>query len=104
MYARYGKQRAGIAGEAMVAARRVITLSIRPDQCCALANIAHSRTEATGQVKRARIILAYLDTPSARGVARQIGVSQQTVMRCLERAGELGAWPRWMADHQQDVR
>ena len=74
----------------MVAARRVITLSIDPDQCCALANIALSRTEATGRVERARIILAYLDTPSAYGVARQIGVSQQTVMRCLERAAELG--------------
>ena len=77
-------------GEAMVAARRVITLSIDPDQCCALANITRSRTEATGRVERARIILAYLDTPSAYGVARQIGVSQQTVMRCLERAAELG--------------
>src|SRR5215472_3491856 len=77
-------------GEAMVAARRVITLSIDPDQCCALANIARSRTEATGRVERARIILAYLETPSAYGVARQIGVSQQTVMRCLERAAELG--------------
>ena len=77
-------------GEAMVAARRVITLSIDPDQCCALANIARSRTEATGRVERARIILAYLGTPSAYGVARQIGVSQQTVMRCLERAAELG--------------
>ena len=48
------------SGEAMVAARRVITLSIDPDQCCALANIARSRTEATGRVERARIILAYL--------------------------------------------
>ncbi|HKQ88150.1 MAG TPA: IS630 family transposase [Candidatus Acidoferrales bacterium] len=55
-----------------------------------MANIARSRTEATGRVERARIILAYLDTPSAYGVARQIGVSQQTVMRCLERAAELG--------------
>jgi hypothetical protein len=71
----------------MVAARRVITLSIDPHQCCALANIARSRTEATG---RARIIPAYLDTPSAYGVVRQIGVSQQSVMRRLERAAELG--------------
>jgi len=36
-------------GEAMVAARRVITLSIDPDQCRALINISRSRTEATGQ-------------------------------------------------------
>src|SRR5262249_61944054 len=77
-------------GEAMVAARRVITLSIDPDQCGALVNIARSRSKATGRVKRARITLAYLDTPSAWGVARQIGVSQQTVRRCLGRAAEVG--------------
>src|ERR1700749_3251735 len=74
----------------MVAARRGISLSIDPDQCSAVVNISRSRTEATGRVERARIILGYLDTPSAYVVARQIGVSQQTVTRCLERAAELG--------------
>src|SRR5690242_6991876 len=77
-------------GEAMVAARRVITLSIDCDQRRALVDISRSRSEATGRVERARMIIAYLDTPSAYVVARQIGVSQQTVMRCLERAAELG--------------
>lgn len=77
-------------GEAMVAARRVITLSIDPDQRRALVDISRSRSEATGRVERARMIIAYLDTPSAYVVARQIGVSQQTVTRCLERAAELG--------------
>src|SRR5260370_16153789 len=77
-------------GEAMVAARRIITLSIDPDQRRALVDISRSRTEATGRVERARMIIAYLDTPSAYVVARQIGVSQQTVTRCLERAAELG--------------
>jgi transposase len=74
----------------MVAARRIITLSIDPDQRRALVDISRSRTEATGRVERARMIIAYLDTPSAYVVARQIGVSQQTVTRCLERAAELG--------------
>ena len=41
-------------------------------------------------MERARIILAYLDEPSAYAVARTMGVSQQTVTRCLERAAELG--------------
>ena len=77
-------------GEAMVAARRVITLSIDSDQRRALVDISRSRSEATGRVERARMIIAYLDTPSAYVVARQIGVSQQTVTRCLERAAELG--------------
>ena len=74
----------------MVAARRIITLSIDADQHRALVDISRSRTEATGRVERARMIMAYLDTPSAYVVARQIGVSQQTVTRCLERATELG--------------
>lgn len=74
----------------MVAARRVITLSIDPDQRRALVAISRSRSEATGRVRRARMIIAYLDTPSVYVVARQIGVSQQTVTRCLERAAELG--------------
>ena len=55
------------------------------------------------RVERARIIIAYLDTPSAYVVARQIGVSQQTVMRCLERAAEWGSWQRSMTGHEPDA-
>ena len=77
-------------GEAMVAARRIIALTIDPEQRRALVDISRSRTEATSRVERSRIILAYLDEPSAYAVARRTGVSQQTVTRCLERAAELG--------------
>ena len=52
--------------------------------------ISRSRTEPTSRVERARIILAYLQDPSAYAVARTMGVTQQTVTRCLERAAELG--------------
>jgi len=55
-----------------------------------LVEISRSRTEPTSRVERARIILAYLEDPSAYAVARTIGVTQQTVTRCLERAAELG--------------
>jgi transposase len=55
-----------------------------------LLDISRSRTEPTGRVERARIILAYLQDPSAYAVARTIGVTQQTVTRCLARAAELG--------------
>ena len=85
----------------MVAARRVITLSIDPDQRRALVDISRSRTEATGRVERARMIIAYLDTPSAYVVARQIGVSQQTVTRCLPR--NWGSWQRSMTGREQDA-
>jgi len=44
----------------MVAARRIIALSIDPDQRHALVDISRSRTEATGCVERARKIIGYL--------------------------------------------
>ena len=77
-------------GGAMVAARRIIALSVDADQRRALVEISRSRTEPANRVERARIILAYLEEPSAYAVARAMGVSPQTVTRCLERAAELG--------------
>ena len=74
----------------MVAARRIIALPVETDQRRALVEISRSRTEPANRVERARIILAYLAEPSAYAVARAMGVSQQTVTRCLERAAELG--------------
>jgi transposase len=55
-----------------------------------LQEIARSRTEPVSRVERARIILEYLAEPSAYAVARAVGVTAQTVTRCLERAAELG--------------
>jgi transposase len=74
----------------MVAPRRVIALQSDAEQRQRLREISRSRTEPTSRVERARIILAYLHDPSAYAVARTIGVTQQTVTRCLERAAELG--------------
>ena len=74
----------------MVAARRIIALSVDADQRLALVEISRSRTEPANRVERARIILAYLEEPSAYAVACAMRVSQQTVTRCLERAAELG--------------
>jgi transposase len=74
----------------MVAPRRVIALPTDADRRQRLVEISRSRTEPTSRVERARIILAYLQDPSAYAVARTIGVRQQTVTRCLERAAELG--------------
>jgi transposase len=68
----------------------VIALPTDADQRQRLWEISRSRTEPTSRVERARIILAYLEDPSAYAVARTIGVTQQTVTRCLARAAELG--------------
>src|ERR1700746_797097 len=77
-------------GGAMVAARRIIALSVDTDERQALVEVARSRTEPANRVERAGIVLAYLAEPSAYAVARALGVSQQTVTRCLQRAAELG--------------
>jgi len=74
----------------MVAARRVVALPTDAGQRQRLLEISRSRTEPTSRVERARIILAYLEEPSAYAVARRAGVTHQTVTRCLERAAELG--------------
>src|SRR6266478_3069391 len=81
---------AGYGRGAMVAARRTIALPVETDQRRTLVEISRSRTEPANRVERARIILAYLAEPLAYAVARAMGVSQQTVTRCLERAAELG--------------
>src|ERR1700732_3906121 len=91
-WARCGKRRGeGIGlGDPVVAPRRVIALPTDAEQRQRLQEISRSRTESTSRVERARIILAYLQDPSAYAVARTMGVTQQTVTRCLERAAELG--------------
>src|SRR5438270_2185972 len=84
-----GGRRIGL-GDPVVAPRRVIALPTDAEQRQRLLEISRSRTEPTSRVERARIILAYLQNPSAYAVARAIEVTQQTVTRCLERAAELG--------------
>ena len=74
----------------MAAPRRVIALVSDAGQRQQLQEIARSRTEPASRVERARIILAYLAEPSAYAVARTVGITSQTVTRCLERAAELG--------------
>src|SRR6201994_840383 len=77
-------------GKAMVAARRIIAVSVDADQHRALGrdlSIAHRSGEPCGEGRHysglSRRALAY-------AVARAMGVSQQTVTRCLQRAAELG--------------
>jgi len=74
----------------MTAPRRVIALVSDEERRLQLQMVARSRTEPASRVERAQIILAYLAEPSAYAVARTMGVTQQTVTRCLERAAELG--------------
>jgi transposase len=74
----------------MAAPRRVVELMIQEADLAKLQVIARSRTEPSSRVERARMLLAYRADPSSYAVAEQIGVTPQTVTRCLQRAVRLG--------------
>ena len=52
--------------------------------------IARSRTEPASWVERARILLAYHADASTYAVGEAVGVTHQTVSRCLDRALRFG--------------
>ena len=74
----------------MAAPRRVIEISIEATDLIELEAIARSRTEWACRVQRARILLAYRADPSTYAVGEAIGVTHQTVQRCLDRAVRFG--------------
>ena len=75
----------------MAAPRRMIEIAIGDEGLSRLEAIARSRTEPACRVERARILLAYRADPSAYAVGEAIGVTHQTVLRCLDRAVRFGA-------------
>jgi transposase len=74
----------------VAAPRRIIDLAIGATERIELEAIARSRTDWACRVQRARILLAYHADPSAYAVGEAIGVTHQTVQRCLARAVKLG--------------
>jgi transposase len=74
----------------MAAARRVMELEFTEEELADLERVSRSRTEPASHVQRARILLGYRQTPSLYATGRAIGVTHQTVERCLRRARDLG--------------
>ena len=74
----------------MAAPRRVIEVAFTEQELVDLERVSRSRTEPASHVQRACILLAYRRTPSLYATGRAIGVTHQTVERCLRRARELG--------------
>ena len=74
----------------MAAPRRVIEFVVDPADLARLEALARSRTEPASRVERARILLAYRAEPSSTAVGVRIGVTHQTVQRCLCRAARFG--------------
>src|SRR5271157_5042109 len=69
----------------MAAPRRVIELAFSEQELADLTRVSRSRTEPASRVERARILLTYRETPSLYSTGRAIGVTHQTVERCLRR-------------------
>jgi transposase len=74
----------------MAATRRVIEVSVGEEDLAQLEAIARSRIAPASWVERARILLAYQSDPSTYAVGEAVGVTHQTVKRCLDRAVRLG--------------
>jgi transposase len=74
----------------MAARRRVVEFEMSEADGTALLAISRSRSEKACRVERARLLLAYRETPSFYAVGRTVGVTHQTVSRCVERARAQG--------------
>jgi transposase len=66
--------------------RQVIELAMTDRDIAELTTVSRSRTGPAGRVERARMLLAYRETPSFCAAARRVGAHHQTVQRCVERA------------------
>jgi transposase len=74
----------------MAAPRRVIEVAFTEEELVDLERVSRSRTEPASRVQRASILLTYRRTPSLYATGRAIGVTHQTVERCLRRARNFG--------------
>ncbi|WP_454646515.1 IS630 family transposase [Bradyrhizobium liaoningense] len=71
--------------------RQVVELAMTNHDVAELTTVSRSRTEPASRVERARMLLAYRETPSFYAAARRVGAHHQTVQRCVERAAAYGA-------------
>jgi transposase len=74
----------------VAAARHVIEVTFTEEELADLERISRSRTEPASRIERARILLTYRQTPSQYAAGRAVGVTHQTVERCVRRALNLG--------------
>ena len=74
----------------MAAPRRVIEVAFTEEELAELERVSRSRREPASHVQRACILLTYRRTPSLYATGREVGVTHQTVERCLRRAQSFG--------------
>src|ERR1700692_1232876 len=74
----------------MAAPRRVIEVSVSEKELSEPPCASRARTDPASHVQRACILLTYREKPSLYATGRAIGVTHQTVERCLRRARKFG--------------
>ena len=82
------RRRVNETGASMAAIRKVVELPLTDKDLTKLQSIARSRTESASRVERARCCCTI--TASCYGVARDVGVTHQTVQSCQLRATTFG--------------
>src|SRR3984957_20244896 len=74
----------------MAAPRRVIEVAFTEEELAELERGSRPRGEPASHVQRAWILLTYRRPPSLYATGREVGVTHQTVERCLRRAQNFG--------------
>src|SRR6516164_8189562 len=70
--------------------RQALELAMSREDIESLSRVARSRGEPARRVERAQMLLDYRENPSFLAVCQKVGVHQQTVERCVERAVAYG--------------
>ena len=65
-------------------------LMLNPDEVQMLTALSQSRTEASGRVQRASILLRYYAKATVSEIAKSLGTNRPRIERCLSKALEFG--------------
>src|ERR1700690_322082 len=74
----------------MAAPWRVIDVAFMEEELAELERVSRLRKAPVRHFQRGEIFLAYRRTPSLYATGREVGVTHQTVERCLRRAQSFG--------------
>lgn len=77
-------------GEVMARKTKRSLLFLKDEQLQELNRISRTRIAPAQEIQRAKILLSYYENPNISEVARKIGVTRDTVYKCVDKALEMG--------------
>ena len=82
-------------------------LVLTPPQRASLKELAASRSAATREVERAKVMLGYADGVSVTGLQRQLGFSRPMIYRCVDKAlaagVQMGLKDKYHRPHEPEI-